>query len=91
MSIRELIFQTFFPTEYLEWKYRYNHTRNYDMLVSTLIRSHPEEKEWSSRFVALENDYKALERECADLRVKNVELVIEKRTLAEMMFKSNPA
>jgi hypothetical protein len=67
-KVKEFLFKTLFPFEYREWKYRYNHTQtNYDMLVSTLIRSNPENSEWSSRFVALEKDYQALEKEVSEV------------------------
>lgn len=63
MTLREKLFKKLFPREYWEWKSRYNHTQtNYDKLVSTLIRSHPEEREWSSRFAELEKDYVATEK-----------------------------
>jgi hypothetical protein len=45
--------------------------REYGRKFRTLQRSPLDENEWVSKFVALDRDYTALEKEVAELRVEN--------------------
>ncbi len=60
--------------ETIEYRMQQKVARDYAALVASTIRSNPENKEWSSRFVSLENDYKALEKEVSQERVRNIVL-----------------
>ena len=55
--------------------------REYERKCSTLQRSPLDESAWVRKFVALDADYRALEKEAAELRVENWSLKMQLRKL----------
>jgi hypothetical protein len=55
--------------------------REYERKMSTLQRSPLDESMWVRKFVALDGDYKALEKEVSELRVRNMYLSMRVKEL----------
>jgi len=55
--------------------------REYARKFATMQRSPLDESKWVSSFVALDGDYKALEKEMSELRVRNMYLEIRVKEL----------
>jgi hypothetical protein len=55
----------------------------YEKKFSTLQRSPIDESKWVARFVALDEDYEALEKETAEARIENAYLKMQLRKLED--------
>jgi hypothetical protein len=76
--MKSWIFRLLFPNVHAILKHHEAHveslTRYYQKALSSLQRSPLDESQWVSKFVALDRDYMALEKEVTELRVENIGL-----------------
>jgi cell division protein FtsB len=70
-----LLFRLLFPKQYTALRYAQNRLAviesEFQRKFSSFQRSPLDESQWVSKFVALDRDYMALEKEVAELRVEN--------------------
>lgn len=75
-----------FPVEHAQLRDIDDVERHYRALVGTLFRTPQKESEWMQRFVDLDYDYRALEKQHVDQNIENMTLARENRALKDRLL-----
>jgi hypothetical protein len=79
--MKDWLFRKLFPEQYARSAYLDFELSRAQVKFSTLQRSPLDESEWVRKFVALDGDYMALEKEASELRIRNLYLSLRVKEL----------
>jgi len=84
--MRARLHKFLFPAEHAQLRDITEVERHYRSLVSTLFRTPQKESEWIQRFVDLDYDYRALEKQHQDQNIENMTLERENRAMKDRLL-----